>query len=134
MTDGVLVVNLETLLEVLDKQANVGSWAQRRVGQAHLDDLSLGLSRNFDARDLEAHLLPLGAEQVLVSLLLLSNSQELFKRLYPRLNLRTRKLILMLPTLYSRLYLLICDVNNFIGRLHNFIIISFLGWSLYWSL
>ena len=52
MTDGVLVVNLETLLEVLDKQANVGSWAQRRVGQAHLDDLSLGLSRNFDARDL----------------------------------------------------------------------------------
>ena len=134
MTDGVLVVNLETLLEVLDKQANVWSWAQRRVGQAHLDDLSLGLPRNFDARDLEAHLLPLGAEQVLVSLLLLSNSQELFKRLYPGLDLRTRKLMLMLPLLYSRLYLLICDVNNFIGRLHNFIIISFLGWSLCWSL
>ena len=59
MTDCVLVINLETLLEILDKQANVGFRGQRRVGQTHLDDLPLGLSRHFDSRNLEVQLLSL---------------------------------------------------------------------------
>ena len=68
MPHGVLVVLLDPGLEVLHEQADVPDGRVGTVGQLHLDDLLLPLSREFDTGNLQADLLPLTPEQVLVVL------------------------------------------------------------------
>ena len=83
MTDRVLVIHLKTLLEILDKEADIRCWRVWRVRQAHLDILSLGLSWDFDPRNLEVESLSFRAEQILVTLLFFSYSQELLEGFHP---------------------------------------------------